>query len=368
MARPAKIQTIQSSSKNKLPIILETTLRDGSYAINFQFTAADTAIIARELEKVGFRMIEVGHGIGLGASRAGMGQAADTDEAYLRATADAVKEAKWGMFCIPGIAKLEDIDMAAEHGMSFIRIGTNVTEAEAAEPYIARAKKYEMFISTNFMKSYTIEPKTFAQKAKLAQKYGTDVLSIVDSAGGMMTEDMERYFLATQDACDITLAFHGHNNLDLAVANSLKAIELGASIIDTSLQGLGRSAGNTSTEILLLALERKNMHLGINPLEAMDISEKYIRPLVQRRGYDSLDMVAGYAQFHTSYMGIIREYSSKYHIDPRRLIIALCEQDRVNAPKSLVESIAKKISQEKDETFTARFRLDRYYGAEQTKK
>lgn len=347
------------------PTILEVTLRDGSYMIDFQFTARDTAVICRELENVGFKMIEIGHGIGLGASRVGKGKAAATDEEYLEAAAGALKSAKWGMFCIPGIASLEDIDLAAHYGMNFVRIGTNVTQMEESKPFIARAKKFGMFVSANFMKSYAMEPKKFAEKALLTQEFGSDVLSIVDSAGGMLTQELGTYFRAVRDVCDIPLGFHGHNNLELAVANSLKAVELGASIIDTSLQGMGRGGGNTPTEIFLMVLERLGAHKGINPLRVMDIGEKYIKPLINKQGYDSVDIVSGYSQFHSSYMGLIREYSSKYAIDPRKLIMAVCEEDKVNAKPAMVDRIARHLSQEDEEVFTARFRLNRYHGAEQ---
>lgn len=345
--------------------ILETTLRDGSYAINFRFTAYDTAVIAAALEEVGFNLIEIGHGVGLHASESGKGQAVETDEAYLRAAAEALTRAKFGMFCIPGIARLEDIDMAAEYGMGFIRIGTNVTEMEESEDFIARAKKHGMFVSANFMKSYTMEPPKFAEKAKLSQKFGSDVLCVVDSAGGMLAADLDNYFHAVQDICDIPLAFHGHNNLGLAVAHSLRAVELGATIVDSSLQGMGRSAGNAATEILVAALIRMGINLGIDPLKVMDIGERNIRPLIDRKGLSSLDIVAGYAQFHSSYMGVIREFASKYKLDPRQLIIRVCEKDKVNAPRSLVEQVAQRISAESDEALTPRFRLDQYYGAEQ---
>lgn len=354
-------------SESRKTTLMEVTLRDGSYAIDFQFTASDTAIICGELEKAGFEYIEIGHGIGLGASRAGKGISAENDEGYMKAAATTLKRAKWGMFCIPGIAKLDDIDVAAEYGMKFIRIGTNVEEMEESEPYVHRAKSHGMLVSANFMKAYTMDPQKFAEKARLTQKYGSDLLCIVDSAGGMLTPEMEEYFVAVHNACDISTGFHGHNNLELAIANSLRAIELGATMVDTSLQGIGRSAGNAPTEILLVALDRMGVRMGINPLEVMEIGEKYIRPLLQNVGYDSVDIVSGYAQFHSSYMGIIREYSSKYRIDPRRLIISLCEVDKVNAPRSRVEEIAHKLSKESEEVFTARFRLDRYHGSEQIK-
>ena len=92
------------------------------------------------------------------------------------------------------------------------------------------------------MKSYAMPPKEFARTARLTEQYGTDLLCIVDSAGGMLTHELEDYFAATRDATELSLGFHGHDNLGLANANSLRAVELGAEIIDTSLQGLGRSA------------------------------------------------------------------------------------------------------------------------------
>ena len=97
----------------------------------------------------------------------------------------------------------------------------------------------------------------------------------------------------------------------------------------------------------------------------MDISERFIRPLVELKGYDSVDVITGYAQFHSSYMGVIREYAGRYRIDPRKLIIALTEEDKVNAPRELVDRLAQRLQVEGDEVFTARFRLDRYHGAEQ---
>ena len=345
--------------------VLETTLRDGSYAINFQFTSADTAIICSELEKAGFDLIEIGHGVGLHASETGFGQAAETDEEYCKAAAEALTTAQYGMFAIPGIARLEDIDMAAEHGMGFIRIGTNVTDVAQSEEYIARAKKHGMFVSANFMKSYATEPREFAQCAVMSQKYGSDVLSVVDSAGGMLQGELEAYMQATRDACDIPLAFHGHDNLGLAVSHSVRAAELRATIVDGSLQGMGRSSGNAATEILLCALDRTGFDTGIDILQTMDIGAKYIKPMMRRQGISGLDIVTGYAQFHSSFMGSIRKISSKYRIDPRKLIIGVCKEDKVNAPVELVERVAKEISETTSEVYSARFNLADYFGAGQ---
>ena len=201
------------------------------------------------------------------------------------------------------------------------------------------------------MKSYASDPQEFARSAVLSEKYGAEVVYVVDSAGGFLTRDIEAYFRAVRDVSKIAIGFHGHDNLGLGVANAVRAAELGADIIDTSLQGMGRSAGNTATELFIAVMER--------------IGERYIKPLIRRDGFSSIDIISGYAQFHSSYMGVIREFSSKYGVDPRKLIITLCEHDRVNAPRDLVESLARSLQHDGDEAFSGRFHLDRYFGAEQ---
>jgi len=75
--------------------IFDTTLRDGSYAINFGFTARDTAMIAGKLEEAGIPYIELAHGVGLnGGSKFGAGAA--TDEEYLKAAAETLTKSKFG--------------------------------------------------------------------------------------------------------------------------------------------------------------------------------------------------------------------------------------------------------------------------------
>lgn len=344
--------------------IMDVTLRDGSYAINFGFTATDTEVIGKALDDLGFTLIEVGHGIGLGATlHPEMPSAIASDEEYLKAASQGIQRAKFGVFCIPGIANLNDIDMAIEYGLGFIRIGTNVTEIEEAEPFIKHARERGIYVMANFMKSYVLEPKAFALKAKQAVDYGAEVVYLVDSAGGMLPNNIADYFKAVKDITDAEVGFHGHDNLGLAMANSLVALEEGASIIDTSLQGLGRSAGNTVTEMFVSALSRLGK-TQLDPISVMDVGETFVKPLVNRQGHSSVDIVTGLAQFHSSYMKTIQEYASKYRVDPRRLIMAVCEHDKVNAPKELVEQMAKQI-QTSEGVYVAKYGLHRYFGNEQ---
>ena len=106
-------------------IILDTTIRDGSYAVDFKFSCSDVADIISKLEKLGFKYIEIGHGLGLNASSAKYGYSLHSDKEYMLVAQKILKKARFGFFCIPGIARLEDIRLAADNGVSFIRVGIN---------------------------------------------------------------------------------------------------------------------------------------------------------------------------------------------------------------------------------------------------
>lgn len=88
------------------------------------------------------------------------------------------------------------MDLAHSHGMDFICIGTNVTENDQSIPYIERAKKYDMFVCANYMKSYTVSPSGFAEKAKLSKSCGVDLVYLMDYAGGMLPSGVGAYYVS----------------------------------------------------------------------------------------------------------------------------------------------------------------------------
>ena len=328
--------------------ILECTLRDGSYVIDYQFTAKDTAIIASALQNAGFKYIEIGHGLGLNASSC-KGKAAETDEEYLKVAQEVLTKSKFGMFFIPGIGRKEDLDLAADYGMDFVRVGTNVPEAHEAEEYIKYAKDLGMLVSSNLMKSYVLPPEKFAEKAKQVEKFGADVIVLVDSSGGMLPQDVKSYINAMK-AKEITaeIGFHGHNNFSMAIANILEAIRNGATIVDSTLKGLGRSAGNAQTEILVTVLKKMGHDLDIDEFKVMDLAENLISPFMARHeGMDSIAITSGYAEFHSGFLGTIYKFSEKYSVDPRRLIIEACKKDKVDLPEELAERLAKELHEER---------------------
>lgn len=337
--------------------LLDCTLRDGSYAIDFAFTAPDTTDISRSLDGVGFKFIEVGHGIGIGAQDRGYGRACATDEEYMTHA-----HGSWGMFAIPGIAELDDIVKLAGHGASFVRIGCDVDKVETAAPFIEEARKRGLTVFSNVMKSYALDCDSFASVAKRLDSYGAEYVYIVDSSGSMTPSDIRQYIVSMKAAAvHAKIGFHGHNNLGLGTANAMTAIKCGCDIVDVTLCGIGRGGGNVPTEQLLAILAKgsgKWAHFDI--LRVMDIGERYIRPLVGRAMPTQLDIVSGMSMFHSSYMPKVLRAAKAKRIDPRALIMKLCSIEVVNVTDELVNSVADKLSKS-----PTRMEVNAYYGEEQ---
>ena len=338
-------------------------MRDGSYENNFKFTIKDTREISINLEKLGFEYIEVGHGIGLGASINTKYKAIASDEEYMIAANSAVNNSKWGMFCIPGVSSLDDIKLAADNEIDFIRIGVDPSKISDAKEYIQLSSKLGIEVFVNFMKSHTVSPKVFVQNAASVIDNGAEMIYLVDSAGSMLPHDIKAYVNEFTDKFpNIEMGFHGHNNLGLAVYNSLLCVQENVSIIDTTLQGFGRSAGNTPAEIFISVLNRYGIDSGINYIDLMNYSENIIRPFVKSKGIDTVDVVSGFSGFHSSYMPLILDAANEYLIDPKELIIEVCKVNQTDLPKDLLNEIAKNLKKISNGQLT---QYANYYGEEQ---
>jgi len=173
------------------------------------------------------------------------------------------------------------------------------------------------------------------------------MICLVDSAGGFYPDDVEAYFKHTKDTTDLPMGFHGHDNLSLVMANTLKAIECGATMVDSSIQGMGRSAGNAITEVLVAILKQKGIIKNIDLNALIDIGQNIIQPLLTNKGMDPLAIISGYARFHSSFTSKVTAYAKKYNLDVRDLIVKLCEVDQVNAPEELLEKLGSEMAEEK---------------------
>ena len=329
--------------------ILDTTLRDGSYTIGYQFSADETSLIAQGLELTGVDYIEVGHGLGLGADSAGMGDQAVTDIEYMRSCAKSLNKSKFGFFYIPKIGKIEDIKILAGEGGSFVRIGTTLESIDETLRTIEEAKKLGLEVWVNIMKTYVYPVVECALSSSKFVQEGAAGVYVVDSAGGMLPGDVTRYVSQIKESFDRAnidgrIGYHGHDNLSLATACSLSAIDSGCSIVDGSLMGIGRSAGNAATEILAMVLSKAGYTTGIDAWSAADLAEKTIKPFLERRWRNSsVEQALGYKEIHSGFFPLLEEVANEKELSVRDIILSLDNDAKNNMSKQSVLIAANEV-------------------------
>lgn len=329
--------------------ILDTTIRDGSYAVDFKFSCKDVQDLVSKSNRIGIEYIEIGHGQGLNASSYEHGFALQTDTEYMDAAREVAGNSKLGFFCIPGIARVEDIDTAKEHGIDFIRIGVTVQEYEKAKPYVNRCQNLGLEVFVNFMKTYSATPEEFAIAAADLYMNGVECVYIVDSAGSMSAQDIGEYISATRERTEISLGFHGHNNLGLAVSNTLHCVKKGIEFIDCTFQGLGRSLGNASLEQVVMAMERRGYPTGFDIPRVLEYGYAGLRNIVNERLVNPLDYMCGYAGFHSSFLKDIYRCCSEKEVDPLRLIMAYSKENKMTMDYERLCNIADLLPKDLDD-------------------
>src|SRR5439155_6595754 len=229
--------------------------------------------VVAALDEAGVPVIEVSHGDGLGGSSFQYGFSLEPQERLLEAAQKSIRNAKLAVLLIPGIGTAEDLEMAHEYGVSVARICTHVTEADICEQHIRMAKKLGMEAVGFLMMAHMVSPQELCEQGRKMESYGANCVYVTDSAGAMTPYDYRARISALRQAINIDIGIHAHNNLSCAVANTLAAIEEGASTVDGCTWGLGAGAGNTQTEVLVATLDKLGIDTGIGVFDIMDVAE-----------------------------------------------------------------------------------------------
>lgn len=335
--------------------ITDVTLRDGDHAMGHQFSLAHIADIARGLDEAGVDIIECSHGDGLAGSSIQYGMSREQEEDILRTAAAAIKRAQLAVLVLPGIATKTDVKLAAHMGVKVARVATHCTEADIAEQHIGLAKDLGMRVVGFLMMAHMISPQKLAEQAKLMESYGADCVYVVDSAGGMTTVDARERVRALRQALRCEVGFHAHNNLSLAVGNSVAAIEEGATCIDASTCGLGAGAGNTQTEVLAAVLSRLGYETGIDLYRLMDVAEESVKPIMLRpQIIDRDSLTIGYAGVYSTFLLHAKRVAKQFGVDSRSLLTELGRRKMVGGQEDMIIDVAVEMAQAKQAGATAR--------------
>ncbi|NNJ29992.1 4-hydroxy-2-oxovalerate aldolase [Lacrimispora defluvii] len=327
--------------------IVDTTLRDGSHAVRHSFTEEQVSAIAAGLDRCNVPLIELSHGDGLGGSSYTYGFSKRNEFLLLKAAAKQIKNGKLTVLLLPGIGTIEDLKKAYDCGAKAVRVATHVTEADVSAQHIEAARRLGMMTVGFLMMTHMAEPQVIAEEAKKMESYGADYINLADSAGFLLPEDVAARVKAVKEAVSIPVGFHAHNNLNLAIANSLAAVEAGARYIDATLRGLGAGAGNTQIEVLAGVLKRKGIDTGLDFYGLMDLAERSVEPLMQRpQTVDNGSLMLGYAGVYSSFLLHVYDAAKKYDLDPRDIMIELGRRRMVGGQEDMILSEAYQLKQQ----------------------
>ncbi|MBM7583783.1 4-hydroxy 2-oxovalerate aldolase [Bacillus pakistanensis] len=325
--------------------VTEVALRDGSHAIGHSYTIDQVQKVAKALDEANVPYIEVSHGDGLGGSSLQYGRSKTNEMELISAAVSVCKQARVGVLLLPGIGTVEELKEAENLGARLARIATHVTEADVSKQHIQLAKELGMETVGFLMMAHMVPTEKLVEQAKLMECYGADTVYIVDSAGALLPHEVKERVKALKNQLKVNIGFHAHNNLSLAMANTLVAIEEGATWVDGSVRCLGAGAGNTQTEVLVSVLDRMNRSTGIDLYKMMDLAEEIVAPILEKpQEITKGSLILGYAGVYSSFLLHAERAAHKFNVDSRDILVELGKRRVVGGQEDMIVDVASELA------------------------
>lgn len=330
----------------KSVLISDPTLRDGNHAIGHQLSSAQIGAYCAAAEAARIPIVEVGHGNGIGASSLQLGEAVCPDHIALKVARENLKNTKLGVHCIPGFATIDkDLRPAIEIGVDVVRVASHCSEADLTDRHIRFASDAGKIVYGVLMMSHMISKDELAEQAKKMESYGAEVIVFMDSSGNYLPHDVSERVQTLLRNLSIPIGFHAHNNLGMAIANSIAAVEAGATILDGCARGFGAGAGNAQIEVLVAVLERMGYQTGIDfykLLDAADLAEKTLMKEIPT--IKSTSIVSGLSGVFSGFMKPVDRVSKQYGVDPRDVFFELGRRKIIAGQEDLIIEVASDLS------------------------
>ena len=347
---------MNTTDGTKKILLHDMCLRDGMHAKREQMTIDDMVRIAAALDAAGVPLIQVTHGAGLGGNSLQHGFALHPNEEYWDAVAAVLTATRMSVLLIPGLGTMNELRSAFAHGVRSVHVATHCTEADTSPQHIACARELGMDTTGFLMMAHLNTAAGLAQQGKLMESYGAQTVYITDSAGYMLPGDVTAAIGALRDVLEdgTEIGFHGHHNLAMGVANSIAAIEAGATRIDASVGGLGAGAGNTPLDVLVAVCDRMGFETGCDLFKLMDLAEDVIVPLMDHVvRVDRSSLTMGFAGVYSTFLLHANRLGARYGIPARDILVELGRKKMIGGQEDMIEDTALTMARERGLIVTA---------------
>lgn len=242
--------------------ILDCTLRDGGYYTNWDFDTPTVQSYIHAINRLPIDYVEIGYRNKPGKTY--LGKFGYCPSSVVQAIRRDCRK-KIAVMLNEKDVRPEDLDelllpVAGDVDMIRLAVSPNNFDRAVTLARSVKAMGFEVGFNCMYMSKWTAEYTGFI--SKLGALDGIcDLFCMVDSFGGITPDEIKHIYADVRKYTSVPVGFHGHNNLQLGLINTLTAIALGIDYVDTTILGMGRGAGNLNTELLLTYL---NAHEGLD--------------------------------------------------------------------------------------------------------
>ena len=318
--------------------IYDTTLRDGAQAEGISFSLQDKVLIAKRLDEMGFDYIEGGYP----ASN-------DKDANFFRKMGS--HSFKSSSVCAFGMTRRKGMEPEEDQGLESLAVCSapvvmvvgksssfqvrdviqttleeNLAMVEETVRYLKGRGKRVFFDAEHFFDGWKDDPGYSLEAVKVAVRAGAESVHLCDTNGGSMPAEIKAGVESVLGAVDVPVGIHAHNDCGLAVANSMAAVDAGASIIQGTVNGFGERCGNANliTIIANLLLKTKGAYDLLLPdsLSRLTQLSRYVNEVLNVKPSNRQPYVGRSAFTHKGGMhvsGISRDTSAYEHVNPGKV-------------------------------------------------
>ena len=197
------------------------------------------------------------------------------------------------------------------------------------------------------MMAHMAAPDVLAEQASMMATAGAEVVYVTDSAGALVPDSVRARVSALRATlpAEVAIGFHGHENLSIAVGNSLAAVEAGATWIDGCTCGLGAGAGNAPTEALAAVFERSGIDIGVDALAMMDVAEDVVRQVMQRPlTVDRACLLLGYAGVYSSFLLHAERAAARFDVSVKEILLEIGRRNAVGGQEDMIIEVASELA------------------------
>ena len=327
--------------------LLDCTLRDGGYCNKWQFGFEQTKSITLGLVEAGIDIIECGF-----ITNKVQYQPDVTKYNTLEQIANVIPKKREGKIFVAmmnygeyNIDDLPEYDASSIDGIRVAFHKKNINEALVICEQI-KAKGYKVFVQAMVSLCYTDEE--FLTLIRQVNKIEPYAFYIVDSFGVMKSKDLIRLFYTVENNLKETIwiGFHSHNNMQLAYSNAQTLVGVHTNrnlIIDSSIYGMGRGAGNLNTELFIEYLnENYYKNYQLKPLLTIidDILDGFLRK--NYWGYSLPNYISAKHNAHPNYAGFLDEKKTLTVEDMENIFLLMDEEKKFSYDKNYIEALYTK--------------------------